>query len=58
MQYNIEKRVNEEEEEDEEEDYTTFGPRPKKEESQDPMLSKSLSRFERLISIPGVAMFQ
>ena len=41
MQYNIEKRLNEEEDEDEDDDYTTFGPKPKKEETPDPMLSMS-----------------
>ena len=39
-QYNIEKHsVTEDDEEDEEDDYT-FGPRPKQEENQAPMLSK------------------
>ena len=38
-QYNIEKRPTEDEEEDEDDDYT-FGPRPKQEDNQAPMLSK------------------
>ena len=39
-QYNIEKRVTEDDEEDEDDDYT-FGPRPKQDDNQAPMLSKS-----------------